>query len=79
VAEEVSSAGERVGGWWGSMDLVGDGQGGLAGRGPWQRRGPMAVRLLSRFKRHSRGRPNPDGRLVHTKKLTLKIVFKKLE
>jgi hypothetical protein len=28
VAEEVSSAGERVGGWWGSMDLVGDGQGG---------------------------------------------------
>jgi hypothetical protein len=43
VAEEVSSAGERVGGWWGSMDLVGDGQGGLAGRGPWQRRGPMAA------------------------------------
>jgi hypothetical protein len=47
------------------------------GEGLWRRR--QAHRLLSRFKRHSRGRPNPDGRLVHTKKLTLKIVFKKLE
>jgi hypothetical protein len=43
VAEEASSAGERVGGWWGSMDLVRDGQGGLAGRGPRRWRGPAAA------------------------------------